>query len=203
MKKMERKIRQAGYQTLNINYPSTRMPIEKLAAKCLAPAIRQCEARAAQRIHFVTHSMGGILVRYYLEQHPLANAGHIVMLSPPNKGSEIIDNLSGLPLFKWLNGPAAQQLGTSHNSLPRKLGPLPHHVGIITGNRVNVFDLLPSRFISGDSDGKVSVESAKLEGMKDFLIVPCSHTFIMNHDEVIEQTIHFLQQGRFRHGPGG
>ncbi len=203
MKKMERKIQQAGYQTVNVNYPSTRMPIEKLAGKCLAPAIRHCEAKHTEKIHFVTHSMGGILVRYYLQHHPLHNAGHIVMLSPPNKGSEIIDKLSKLSLFKWLNGPAALQLGTGKNSLPHRLGPLPHHAGIITGNRVNVLDIIPSRFIEGDSDGKVSIENAKLEGMKDFLVVPCSHTFIMNHDEVIEQTLHFLQYGSFHHGSGG
>ena len=148
------------------------------------------------RVHFVTHSMGGILVRFYLANHRLVNLGRVVMLSPPNQGSETVDKLANMPGFGWLNGPAGQQLGTDENSLPNRLGPADFELGIITGNRS--INLILSTMIPGPDDGKVAVERAKLAGMADFLVVPHSHPFIMKKPLVIEQTQFFLEHGRFR-----
>jgi hypothetical protein len=137
------------------------------------------------------------LLRYYLSQEEIAELGRVVMLSPPNKGSEVVDRLREYFFFEWQNGPAGQQLGTGPDSLLNTLGPATFPLGIITGDKPAMFDSWLADIIPGPNDGKVSVESAKLEGMTDFLLLPLSHTFIMDNEEVIFQTIHFLQHESF------
>ncbi len=200
LEKMESALEGKGYQVVNLGYDSRAEKIETLSESAIPRDIAACEKNGAvNKIHFVTHSMGGILVRDYLSRHTLNNLGRVVMLSPPNQGSEAVDQLKALPGFDWLNGPAGLQLGTGVNSLPKKLGPANFTVGIITGNlSINLF---LSSLIPGKDDGKVSVESAKLEGMADFLELPHTHVFIMKSDDVIEQTIYFLSHGRFNKVP--
>ena len=139
--------------------------------------------------------MGGILVRYLADQGLLPELGRVVMLSPPNHGSEVVDVLKESWIFEFINGPAGQQLGTSEDSLPKQLKQANFEVGIITGN-VSINPLL-SWLIEGNDDGKVSIESAKLEGMRGFLVLPSSHTFIMMDQTAIDQTIYFLKYGVF------
>ena len=123
------------------------------------------------------------------------------MLSPPNQGSEVADELKDNMLYQWYNGPAGQELG--RRGLPSRLGAAHYPVGIITGNRSAFWDYWFSRLIPGEDDGKVSVESARLDGMQDFLVLPFSHTFIMERQAVVEQVIHFLRTGRFMHSRMG
>ncbi len=185
------------FMVVNQDYPSREQSIEALALNSIPQALSRCRQRGSRRIHFVTHSMGGILLRYYLSVRKIAGLGHSVLLSPPNHGSEIVDLLRDNILFQWLNGPAGQQLGTDKDSLPLRLGAADFSAGVITGNRPAFYDGYFAEEIPGPDDGKVSVESAKLQGMADFLVVPCDHTFIMDDAEVIRQTIHFLKFGRF------
>jgi len=201
MLKMKAALENAGYSVFNCNYPSRKHPIELLSEKVIAQAIRHClEKFHPARIHFVTHSMGGIMVRYYLSQHSVSELGRVVMLGPPNAGSELVDRLSGYQLFTLINGPAGKQLGTEPSSLPNSIGPVDYEVGIIAGNKN--LNPLSSFLIPGDHDGKVSTQSARLEGMADFILLPFSHSFMMNHSAVIRQTLHFLAQGRFNHKTG-
>jgi len=190
---MSRALKQAGYQAINLDYPSTRHNIQRLANKPVHSAVQQLHK--AERIHFVTHSLGGILVRHYLQTYTLPKGSRIVMLAPPNHGSEVTDRLINWKPYQWLNGPAGQQLGTNSNSVPNQLKPIDIEVGIITGNKST--NPLFSSWIPGQDDGKVSVNSAKLNGLKDFLVVPTGHTFIMNNANVIAQTLYFLENGCF------
>lgn len=201
MKKMAKFFQQNGYATVNVNYPSTRLSIEE-CSQHLEAAYHFASSRDFNRIHFVTHSLGGIILRYTFRKNMPKNTGQTVMLSPPNHGSEIVDNLSSWKLFQWINGPAGQQLGTTMDSLPNKLGPATGATGIITGDRHAFFDSWLSSLISGENDGKVSVDSACLENMQDFLIVHESHPFIMNAQTVLEQCLHFIQHGSFDHSNG-
>jgi len=182
------------YHVINQDYPSRKYPINKLANDTIPKALAQCHSTSS--IHFVTHSMGGILVRAYLQQHTIANLKHVVMLGPPNQGSEVVDKLGGLSAFQWLNGPAGSQLGTDSNSVPMQLGKAEFDVGIIAGNRsINV---LLSQLISGPNDGKVAVERTKLTGMNDHLVMPVTHPLMMRNNAVIQQVKHYLKHGRFK-----
>ena len=196
LEKMEDVLKKTGYSVVNVDYPSRHYAIETLSRQYVSQAVKQCHSAGANKIHFVTHSMGGILVRYYLAHNQLSALGRVVMLSPPNKGSEIVDKLGDFPGFYAFNGPAGQQLGTTEESLPNRLKPIDCPVGIITGNRS--INLILSLLIPGDDDGKVSIENAKLAGMTDFLVVPHTHPLIMRSDHVIRQTIHFLQHAIFQ-----
>jgi hypothetical protein len=197
MAKIENRLKALGYMTVNHGYPSTEQDIEALANTYVPEAVSCCEKQSAKKIHFITHSLGGILVRQYLQENSVPEGGRLVMLSPPNKGSEIADELKDAFFYKWVTGPAGQELGTDDKSVPNRLQPIDVEVGVITGNRS--FDPWFSPIIPGDDDGKVSVGRARLEGMNDFLVVESAHAFIMQNTEVIDQIVFFLQEGKFRH----
>jgi triacylglycerol lipase len=199
MEKMQTALQADGFEVCNIDYPSRDHSIEILAEDFVAPAITKCfvDRDAVTPINFVTHSLGGIIVRQLAATHAITNFGRVVMLSPPNQGSEVVDKLGGLKLFDWINGPAGGEIGTGDESLPLRLGKASFEVGIITGVRsINPF---LSMMIPGDDDGKVGIDNAKLDGMNDFLVLRCSHPYIMKSDHGIEQSIYFLNHGKFRH----
>jgi pimeloyl-ACP methyl ester carboxylesterase len=192
LNKIAKSLKSSGYQTHQLGYPSTRHSIEHLVKYHLAPFINALPND--ETIHFVTHSMGGILVRQYLHTQSLPQLGRVVMLAPPNQGSEIVDAIAHWPLFKWVNGPAGQQLGTQ--GLPTKLPSADFHLGIIAGTRF--IKSWTNRFIPCPHDGKVSVESTKLAGMEDHISLPVNHTFMMDHQMVVKQVKHFIQLGQFQ-----
>ena len=199
MSSLQDKLVLNGYYTVNLGYPSTEKTIEAIAAEHLPEALEACQQFNPERIHFVTHSLGGIVLRQALKDSRPDNLGRVVMYSPPNKGSKITDKLQDWWIYSWVNGPAGQQLSTHLDSLPNRLGPVDYPVGIITGDRFAFFDAWFSTILPGKDDGKVSVERAKLDGMSDFLVVHESHPFIMNADYVHEETLYFLAHGVFKH----
>ena len=195
MDKMADAFEEAGYVVSNSTYPSRKHPIEKLAPMAVKAGISECPPGSA--IHFVTHSLGGILLRYYLEQQDISNLGRVVMLAPPNQGSGVVDKLRYFPGFKAINGPAGMQLGTGEDSIPSQLGPVAFELGIIAGRKT--FNPILSLYLQNPDDGKVSVEDTKVEGMTDFIVVPRSHPFIMKAAEVIAQAVSFIKTRRFVH----
>lgn len=193
MMPLERDLRDAGYEVRNIPYASTKETPDTLVAK-LAAHVDAC-CREASRLHFVGHSLGGILIRLYLSEARPANLGRVVMLSPPNHGSEIVDNLGDAWLFERIMGPSAQQLGTAEDSLPNSLPEPDYEVGIIAASAsVNP---VGSAIIPGDDDGMVSICNMRLAGMTDFIVVDKSHAFVMQSTVVAEQVRAFLRKGRF------
>lgn len=195
MSRMQRALEAEGYAVQTLKYPSTRQPVEVLARDYLAPAVTAAQENAPAQIHFIGHSLGGIIIRDYLASHELPQLGRIVMLGTPNQGSEVVDKLGHMKLFGWINGPAGLQLGTAPDSAPQTLPTPAAEIGVIAGTRS--INWVLSSFIPGTDDGKVSTERAQLEGMSDFKTVPKSHPFLMRDPAIIEMCIHFLANGRF------
>ncbi|MEM6936698.1 MAG: alpha/beta hydrolase [Pseudomonadota bacterium] len=200
MKRMEKTLATQGYEVANIGYDSRSAPVEELAIPAVQDGVDACIRHQPTKIHLVTHSLGGILVRYYLARKVIENLGHVVMLGPPNQGSHVVDNWRRIPGFRLLNGPAGMQLGTDPDSVPRQLGPVSFSLGVIAGTRS--MNPILSLSLPNPDDGKVHVENTKVEGMSDFIEVPHTHTFMMRAPDVLSQVLHFLRYGRFIHaGP--
>lgn len=196
MKKMDQHLRNAGYVVLNAGYPSRTATIETLSDDAIGSALENPALQACSKVHFVTHSMGGILVRSYFARHTFERLGRVVMLGPPNQGSEVVDGLKSWYVFRKMNGPAGAELGTKAGSTPNALGPVNFECGIIAGDRsINWINSLA--MIDGKDDGKVSVERTKVEGMKEHLVVHATHTFMMKNKKVMESTLRFLKTGTF------
>ncbi len=194
MEKLEKLLLEKGHAVVNKHYPSRKHDIETLANIAIPSSLKECPKEA--NINFVTHSLGGILVRQYLSEHKIPQLSRVVMLGPPNQGSEVVDKLGHFPGFEFINGDAGMQLGTGQSSIPNTLGPATFDVGIIAGSKTINFIL--SEIIPGTDDGKVSIERTKLEGMQDHITLPVTHPFMMKNDKVIEQVIYYLEFGKFK-----
>lgn len=193
MNKMEAALKEDGYRVVNFGYPSTRYDIASIAKDYLPKAISQCGSGVT--INFVTHSLGGIVLRQYLSVNTLESLGRVVMLGPPNRGSEVVDKLKNVPGFKLINGPAGLELGTGKESVPNSLGAVTYPVGVIAGS--STINPILSQMLPNPDDGKVSVERTKVEGMADHIVVSVSHPFLMRNSAVIFQVKAFLKTGKF------
>ena len=194
---MGHNLKKDGFDPILVDYPSRTETVPDLAQHMLDEVRRGCPEN--KPVHFVTHSMGGILLRYaakHLPERMPENIGRTVMLSPPNKGSEIVDAIGEQKWFQMTNGPAGAALGTSDNDWPARLGAFPHELGVIAGSQS--IEPYFSALIDGADDGKVSVESTKLEGMRDHITLPVTHTFMMQSPDVLRQVRHFLTEGKFQ-----
>lgn len=199
MRRLERALARRGHIALNLGYPSGSADIHGLAE---AVARVVAEWHPERRLDFVAHSLGGILLRVAAEKDwiPHHRIGRVVMLGPPNGGSELADILPTLPglrpVYATLTGPAGLELGTTSSALPPRLPAVEFELGVIAGNRsVNpIFSVL----LGGPNDGMVRVDRTRAAGMRDFLVVPHSHPMLLLRRRVAEQTIHFLEHGGFR-----
>jgi hypothetical protein len=184
-----------GYSVALLDYPSRNHPIEVLSNLAVDTGVRHCLENGNTRLYFVTHSLGGILVRAYLNEHDIPELERIVMLAPPNHGSAVVDRVKDVPGVVWLNGPAFLELGTDVQSVPLGLGEIKTDTAVIAGTR-SVNPIL-STFLEHPDDGKVSVKSARLEGMCAMLVIAVSHPFIMDDELAIKQTLAYLNTGKF------
>ena len=195
---LERAGAKRGYSVLNMRYATRAAPIMVLA-ESLADAVEGFVA--GERLDFATHSLGGIVLRAAVASGfmPIERVGRVVMLAPPNRGSEIVDYATSKPAlraaFRRVFGPAGSQLGTSGRSALASLGDPEFDFAVIAGTRsLNPFS---SRLITGANDGKVSVARASHPRMRALLVVPHTHTFLMRAPVVIRETFHYLENGRF------
>ena len=193
MRPLQNRLEEAGFMVHNIGYPSMRRSPAELI-NILDDQLKSC-CSTSPRIHFVTHSLGGILTRAYLAENHLENMGRVVMLAPPNQGSELADIANGSVLLRAILGPTVVQLGTGEESLPNRLPPPWYELGVIAG--IDYFNPIGSFLVPEPSDGTVAVASTRLVGMRDFVTVHKSHTFIMRSADVADYVIQFLITGRF------
>tara|TARA_B100001248_G_scaffold262563_1_gene259442 strand:+ start:5245 stop:5919 length:675 start_codon:yes stop_codon:yes gene_type:complete len=194
MRKLDAYLTREGYEVLNIGYPARKWSLEELARR----VYQQTELYFTQEapLHFVGYSMGGLLVRAILNQYRPACLGRVVQLAAPNKGSEVADFVKNSWLFKTLCGPAGQQLITNPEATQHLFGPIDYELGGIAGNRSR--SPISSRIINEENDGKVSVESTRVEGMKEHLIIKATHTGVPFNKHVHRHTHYFLKHGTFQ-----
>ncbi|MGT2440045.1 esterase/lipase family protein [Bradyrhizobium betae] len=193
LKGLERSLKANGFATLNIDYASRTKPIAELADD-IQPAIVRFAERDAP-LHFVAHSMGGLVTRAYIAKYRPSKLARVVMLGTPNSGSEVADLLGGSWLYHSFYGPAGRELTTASRS--NASSPVDYPVGVIAGNRF-IDPVAGLLILPKPNDGRVSVQSALLAGMTDHIVVKVSHTGLPRHPVAIEQTIAFLRDGRFR-----
>jgi pimeloyl-ACP methyl ester carboxylesterase len=195
LRKLERSLQQAGFATLNLDYASRKKPLEILAED-IHPRVSAFAEACAGPVHFVTHSMGGLLARIYIARHRPARLGRVVMLGTPNCGSEVADLLKSFPLYRAFYGPAGQQLTTSGDSALASLPPVDYPVGVVAGSRT--LDPIATYFIlPRPNDGRVSVASSKLDRMADHVTVKAPHNGLVRDAAATAQIISFLRAGRF------
>ena len=186
MEEPARFLNDRGFETLNLPYPSFRQSMDDIVdhiAREIGPS--------SKRTHFVTHSMGGIVLRCLAKRYPELITGKVVMLAPPNQGSEIIDWLEDSPLGRLSLGPGGMSLSTSR--VPREVPPFDreHDVSVIMGSKniVPVFDCL----LEGENDGVVTVEGGRVRGVKRLEVVDADHTFIMGEEVVLKRIAELLE----------
>lgn len=181
-----------GLQTFGFTYPSTRVDIAQ-AARYLNSTIESLEG--IERIHFVAHSMGGLVVRAWAAEHSDARIGRLVMIATPNQGAELADRFERNTAYRIVLGPAGQQLTRAEDGFIAKLPAPEFEFGVIAGGKGGSGY---NPFIRGDNDGTVSVASTRLAGAADFIVVDRLHTFIISAPETADYTARFLKTGRFR-----
>ncbi len=192
---LESECRKRGYTTFNIGYSTVGETIGSLSEKLLRDLIEDCKNKGFSKIHFVTHSMGGLIVRFFLQNNKLPECSRIVMLSPPNQGTEVADFFKTNIFYKIIAGQIGLELCTDSDII-RNLKELNIEFGVIAGNKS--FNPFFSEIIPGADDGRISVDNTKLDEMSDFLIVNDSHLTIKHRPEVSEQMVYFLQNGKFK-----
>lgn len=189
-------LKRAGYVVHNISYPSTRLTIQDIAQQRLIPFLKSLPTDMAE-LNFVTHSMGGIVLRACFKDFSPPVSGRTVMIGPPNHGSEAADILKNLSLFKWYFGPAGQELVTDpEHSTPKKLGPVNFETGVIAGSR-GFFHLYFGQKLPKPNDGLVTEASTKVKGLTDHITLNTDHSMMVFSPQVMRQTVHFLQNGLF------
>lgn len=198
LNRMERALWAAGYATLNLDYPARKAALAIIAGAIASEV--EAFAQNLDRLHIVTHSMGGLVARALITRHRPPNLGRVVMLAPPNGGSEVADALRDVRVFRRFFGPSGQQLGTHRSAaLKRLLGPVDYPLGIIAGD-VSLYPIESLLWLKGPNDGRVSVARTEVAGMSDHLTLHATHAMMMWNPRVIRETLAFLRHGRFGAG---
>jgi hypothetical protein len=195
MRPMADALTAAGYTTANVDYPSHSGSVAELVPISVGSGVQHCRDAGASQIHFVTHSLGGILLRYAHSESPIPDIGRVVMLAPPSQGSEMIDVTRAWPGAEMISGEAGLQLGTDAESIPSQLGPVDFELGVIAG--IGTINPIMSAMLPQPNDGKVSVVSTLVDGMIDFLVLDTSHHYITEDELVVANTRSFIQTGAF------
>ncbi len=187
---LEHRFKKAGYSSSRFRYKSINATPVNNAHK-LTEVINQIKS---DQIHFVCHSLGGLVLRHCLDLHPLNKPGNIVMLGTPNQTSSAAKTFSGWPGGSLLLGKSID------NGL---LGPLPawsgkQNIGVVAGDlRFGLGLIVPN--IPTPSDGTVAIEETRLDGIRDHITLHVSHFGLLISKETFIQTKHFIEHAQFIH----
>ncbi|MGY0578442.1 MAG: alpha/beta fold hydrolase [Paraglaciecola chathamensis] len=201
MWRLAQRLEDAQYKVCRLDYATFGVSVAEALAET-RKQIDDCTAQAP-KVHFVRHSLGGLVIRAYLQNNQQnlkkARMGQVVLIGTPNKGSELADYLSDSWLMNAAGG-ITRALVTGDNSLGNKLDALDVNSGLKLGVIAGTKPLaLTSARFNGPNDGLVSVASARLSNMSDFIAIEVSHSQLRYNAEVAEQTVRFLQTAHFKH----
>ena len=203
MKRVATTLETEDYRVVNLSYESRKIPLEKLVSTWLPEQLKAHGiglSVADAPLNFVTHSMGGIVLRGWLKSQSEIppNLRRVVMFAPPNQGSSLVDRIGTWKAFKISTGVNGVRLSTAPDSYPRQIGPWPDgpELGIIAGN--SPINPLLAYWTGGPGDGKVRVAETRLDGMTDHIVMPYSHTWIQYRRKPIAQVVVFLRDGKFK-----
>ena len=196
MSQLAERLEVFGFNVVSVDYDSLKRSPDEILHDVASQIDACCDQQRGHtnkgRIHFVGHSLGGLLARAYLEENSPPNLGHVVAIGSPAKGTPIVDRYRGRWWFELL-GPMANSLGTDQGSFAATLGKPTYPLGVIAGSRQrDNDDLLP-----GEDDGLVTVKSTRVDGMTDFLKVNAGHADLRYSEDVARQTALFLRTGKF------
>lgn len=193
MRRLQTRLDGEGYPTWSMTYPSRRQGLGDIAAEVARRVLLETEAPRVA----VTHSLGGIVARFVAAE---VGWQRVCMIAPPNNGSSVARRLGTNPMFRWMYGPAGQEVSDASD------WPIPRApMGVIAGTRRlsvgNPTSWVTSwGLISKDqaSDGTVCVAETRMAELTDFVAIDASHTWIMRHPDTLEQVVSFLDKGAFR-----
>lgn len=189
-------LEEAGFRVERIGYSSLRRSPEEIIGD-ITRQIDACCTDGSHEVRFVGHSLGGLLIRAYLQENRVERLGSVVLVGTPNHGTGVVDKFRDNCLFSLL-GPTTAALGTDADGLPNRLSRPYYPVGIVAGINQSEWN---DDWLPGPDDGLVPVESTKLPGMADFIEVESSHLMMRYNKEVARQVIAFLRIGRFARDP--
>ena len=195
MEPLVHKVHQAGYEVRNVGYASISQSVDEIKTEVFSKFDQYISKNPEKKIHFVGHSLGGLLVRAYLDQKKLKNLGSVVLMGTPNKGTSLVNEHEDKWYFAWL-GPVIAELGVDNSQFLKTLKAPYYTVGVIAGSKP--YSRWSSETLKGQNDGLVAVESTKLEGMSDFIVIDVNHSRMKRDPKVIEQVIYFLKNSEFK-----
>lgn len=188
-------LRKAGYPTLSPWYGLRKSMAE--IVDFLHPRINDFTAAHPGPLHIVTHSLGGLVARAYITAHRPPTLGRVVMLAPPNAGSELADFVFNLGLDSLIFGPVGPHLRTARtDEHENQLGQIDFDLGIIAGDKP-LDPVVAPLLLPSPNDGKVAVAATKIDGMRDHVVMPVQHTFMVGDATVIDQIKAYLATGAF------
>jgi len=194
---LDYRLSQAGYDVYRLSYDSISQSPSQIV-DVVTQQLEVCCQHTQRTVHFVGHSLGGLVIRAYLANQKPQNLGRVVLLGTPNQGTPIVDYFKSWRGFDNL-GPTTGELGTNHQSFPNKLGNPDYPVGVIagyTGWHINDW------YLPGDDDGLVPLSATQIPNMADYLVLKVGHGMLRYRADVAQQTLHFLQHGQFNHRIG-
>lgn len=193
------RLRRLGFATLTPYYPSWARALDAHPAT-LQPQINRFTSHVEGPLHFVGHSMGGLIIRALLREQRPPSLGRVVLLGTPNAGSEIADVLHTHPLARHVLGRAGPLLVTARDDGWRKrLGRVDYPLGVIAGDRCA--RLAPfAHALPLPHDGKVSVAATHVEGESDHLVLPLTHSGLCFDPRIVRPLVRFLETGSFAQG---
>lgn len=189
---LQRMLEQHGYQTVAFDYWSNHNRIETSAAELQQTLHARFAGHAPDELHFVAHSMGGLVCQEYLRRNDALAPSSCVYIAVPHRGAMLAELRRRWFVFRWIMGETGALQLAPADPLHQRPIPLPCPALVILGTQGPI--VADSRSIDGPDDGTIGVAEASLPGATDTLALPTGHTAILTDERTLRATLRFLRQ---------